>query len=137
MISLLLILAGLAIVALLNLVNPGSARDNDRNDDYNCPDYNRVHEIIKAAFLDLKKQRATGFGPWLSALLDGGPGFYFTGSVNENGRCLAEREWRRVGPDVALTAVRFTLQELAGGRFNLDGLRRAEAELEKMTGAGE
>ena len=37
-----------------------------------------------------------------------------------------------VTDEEALTAIRLTMQELAGGRFDLDALRRAESELESM-----
>lgn len=134
--TILAILAGLAIAALLKLINPGhNARHDAENadlSDFCGPDDIRVHEIIKAAYLDLKRQRAGTHGPWLAALLDGGPDFFFTGSVDKWGRERAEREWRRVEPAVALTAIRFTMNDLAGGRFDLDALRRAESELEKM-----
>ena len=134
--TILAILAGLAIAALLKLINPGhDARHDAENadlSDFCGPDDIRVHEIIKAAYLDLKRQRAGTHGPWLSALLDGGPEFYFMGAVDQWGRDRTERKWRRVEPAVALTAIRLTMQELAGGRFDLDALRRAESELESM-----
>lgn len=130
------ILLWVIAITLFKLIGNGrNARQSAENaeiSDFSALDDVRVHEIIKAAYLDLEKQRARAYGPWLSALLDGGPGFYFTGTVDQRGRERAEREWRRVEPAVALTAIRFTIRDLAGSRFNLDGLRRAEAELEQM-----
>ena len=129
------ILLWVIAITLFKLIgNRRKARQSAENaeiSDFPALDDIRVHEIIKAAYLDLERQRARAYGPWLSALLDGGPGFYFTGTVDQRGRERA-REWRRVEPAVALTAIRFTIRDLAGSRFNLDGLRRAEAELEQM-----
>ena len=134
--AILSILAGLAIVGLLKLINPGhNVRQNAENadlSDFYGPDEDRVHEILKAVYIDLKRQRAGTHGPWIAALLDGGPEMYFTGDIDRWGRGRAEREWRRVEPAVALTAIRFTMDELAGGRYNLDALRAAESELLEM-----
>jgi len=133
--ALLPILLGLIIVAFLKLNEKPTARHDAENaeiSDFSGPDDDRVHEIVKAAYLDLKRQRAGTHGPWLAALLDGGPELFFTGSVDKWGRDRTERQWRRVEPAVARTAIRFTIDELAGGRFDLDGLRRAEAELAEM-----
>ena len=149
--SLFAILAGLAIAALLKMIDPPrkvapEIAENGDLGDFPEPDEDRVHEIVKAAYLDLKRQRAVSHGPWLAALLDGGAGFFFTGTVDKWGRARAEQEWRRVEPAVALTAVRWTIRELLAApvsydkdgnemprrTFNLDVLRRAESELANM-----
>lgn len=149
--SLFAILAGLAIAALLNLVNPSrkSATQMAENADLNDfpeQEEDRVHDIVKAAYIDLKRQRAVSHGPWLAALLDGGAGPFFTGTVDKWGRWQAAQEWRRVEPAVALTAVRWTIRELLAApvsydkdgnemprrEFDLSVLRRAETELEEM-----
>ena len=88
----------------------------------------RVFEILRLVYLDLNKQHAAAYGPWISSAL----------------------EHRCGDPAIALTAVRFVLRDLQNlpvgdgveyvkgveYRFNLDGLRSAEAELMKMTGEG-
>lgn len=88
----------------------------------------RVQEILQSCAVDLKRQRAAGYGPWLSALLDGP--LYL--QYDEQGRVQVKTLARPVTPGLALSAVRRTIGELAGGRFNLDGLMRAEAELEHL-----
>lgn len=91
-----------------------------------------VREIVESAFRDLKKQRAVGYGPWLSAILDGGVSFSFSGVPDRWGRVRVVREWREVGPETAITAIRFTIRDLEGSRFSLDGLRNAERMLMAM-----
>ena len=102
----------------------------------------RVREIIYSCHRDLNKQRAAGYGPWLSSLLDGAMFTVF----DESGRIKVETTVKPVSPDVALTAVRRTIEEITSApvsydkdgnemprrALNLDGLHRAEAELEKM-----
>ena len=88
----------------------------------------RVQEILQSCAVDLKRQRAAGYGPWLSALLDGP--LYL--QYDEQGRVQVKTLARPVTPGLALSAVRRTIGELAGGRFNLDGLMRAESELEHL-----
>ena len=74
----------------------------------------RVFEILNETHRSLDRQKVRGYGPWLSCLIE-----------------------RRCGDaNVALTAVRFTIRDLAGSRFNLDALNKAAAELKEM-GAGE
>lgn len=86
--------------------------------------------LVKNAYDSLKKQHACGYGPWLSSLLDGG--YNFTLYKDSRGRVSVERQHRIVSPKVALTAVRFTMKELAGSRFDLSELSSAEAELLEM-----
>lgn len=135
------ILLWVVVIALVKLVNRGREKARQRAENAEISDFpslddERVHQIVKTAHLDLKRQGAGAYGPWLATLLDGGQEFYFTGAVDKMGRDKAERVWKRVGPSVALTAIRFTLRDLAGSRFDLAGLLRAEAELEQME-AGE
>lgn len=92
-------------------------------------DENRVFEILHRVYRELNKQRSAAYGPWISAAL----------------------EEKCNDPAVALTAVRFVIRDLQNlpvgdgveyvkgvqFSFNFDALRAAEAELEKMTGAGE
>ena len=72
----------------------------------------KVRDIIHAARLSLSEQKAGGFGPWLTSVM------------------------YRAKPDakVALTAVRWTLEELAGSRYDLSELVWAEQELMGMAG---
>ena len=67
----------------------------------------RVRAIANIAHLSLQKQGARGYGPWLSSII-----------VHDS-------------PDkkVALTAVRWTIRELSGKRFDLSELAWAEREL--------
>ena len=90
-----------------------------------------VHEVLKAAYLDLKRQKAGARGPWIESILDGGSEFRFTGLPDAWGRVKVVREWRRVDPSVALTAIRWTIRDLYGCRYDLSGLFKAEASLEK------
>lgn len=88
----------------------------------------RVQEILQSCARDLKNQRAAGYGPWLSALLDGP--LYI--QYDERGRIQVKTLAKPVTPGVALAAVQMTIGELSGGRFNLETLFRAESELEHM-----
>lgn len=102
----------------------------------------RAREIIYSCHRDLNKQRVAAYGPWISSLLDG-PMFI---KYDERGRIKVETVAKTISPDVALTAIRRTIEEIVSAPVsydkdgnemphrvvNLDGLRRAEAELEKM-----
>lgn len=79
-----------------------------------------AREVVRVAHLGLVAQHAAAYGPWLSAILSraGEPG-------------------RRVTVGLALQAVRMTILDLAGSRFDLNCLFEAEAALEEMTGEGE
>lgn len=88
----------------------------------------RVHEILHTCAVDLKKQRAAGYGPWLSALLDG-PMYI---EYDERGRIQVKTLAKPVTPGLALSAVHMTIAELSGGRFNLETLYRAASELSNM-----
>lgn len=103
---------------------PGN--DDDADDDIMEDDEICVFEILRRVHLDMVRQHMCGHGPWVAAAL----------------------EHRCGDPAVALTAVRWTMRELLerptdadlpglAFRFDLDALRGAEAELEKITGAGE
>lgn len=78
----------------------------------NESDEGEVLEIVKRAYFGLKKQRAAGFGPWLSCL-------------------IAKQDGDRA---LALTALRMTRDELTGSRFDLSGLDRAIVSLETEAG---
>lgn len=90
----------------------------------------RVNQILTECFVSLTRQRAKAYGPWIPSLLDGG--YNFTLYKDSRGRVSVERQHRVVSPKVALTAVRFTMKELAGSRFDLSELSSAEAELLEM-----
>ena len=70
----------------------------------------RVRAIANIAHLSLQKQGARGYGPWLSSII-----------VHDS-------------PDkkVALTAVRWTISELSGKRYDLSELVWAAQELKGM-----
>ena len=140
--SILVVLAVCVPVAV-NIVRGWKRQDEKRLDallesvnaefsDVPAPDDDPVRSVVENALKDLKRQRAAGYGPWLSSLLDGGSSFYFDGAPDRWGRVRVVREWRGVGPEMALSAVRFTIRDLMGSRFSLDGLRRAERELMDM-----
>lgn len=71
-----------------------------------------VLAIVRDAYFSLTRQKAAGYGPWLSA-------------------CLSRPE---IPPGVALEALRRVRSELTGRRFNLDGVNMAIVTLEEMTG---
>jgi len=91
----------------------------------------RVQAIIRAAYLDLKRQGASGCGPWLSSILETNAGDWCVGRTNK-GRSVVVTEPANVPAPVALTAVRWTIQELAGSRFDLSALYEAEKKLEAI-----
>lgn len=90
----------------------------------------KVNCILKTCMADLTRQHAMAFGPWIPSLLDGGDNF--TIYRDSRGRVRVERQHRNVPPNVALTAVQWTIKELAGRRFDLGALRLAERELLEM-----
>lgn len=137
--QLLSILLGLIIVALIKLINPGRKETPEALETPEAGGLaetydDRVRDILKAALESLKRQGAGGFGPWIPSILDGGPQLYIVKRTAR--KIVVEREWTGAAPAVALTAIRFTLDELAGGRFNLDGLLEAESALMRLE-AGE
>ena len=91
----------------------------------------RVQQIVRAAYLDLKKQGVSGCGPWLSSLLETSAGTWCVGKTNK-GQSVVVTEPMSVRADVALTAVRWTIRELAGSRYDLTGLYEAQNKLEGM-----
>lgn len=106
-----------AIVALMvHVWNKGrEARETGENVPViveNESDEGEVLEIVKRAYFGLKKQRAAGFGPWLSCL-------------------IAKQDGDRA---LALTALWRTRDELTGSRFDLSGLDRAIVALETEAG---
>ena len=155
--SLLAILAGLAIAALLNLASgrkktdhgiaPETAENSDLGD-FPTQDDDRVHGILKDAYLDLKRQRAVAHGPWLASLLEGD--LYVSGHGNR-GRVFVDADVMDIEPSVALTAIQWTIRdilsvpisydkdgmEMPHRMFNLDKLHQAENELMEMMGEGE
>lgn len=88
----------------------------------------RVDDILRGCVLDLKRQRAGGYGPWLASLIDG-PLFI---QYDDRGRIQVKTLTRPITPGLALSAVHRTIAELSGGRFNLDALYRAASELANM-----
>ena len=102
--------------------NPG---DDEEEDD--------VKRIVTECYGDLRRQRATGYGPWLSAILDGGPSMHFVGERDEWGRCEVTRASRKATPEMALEAVRRTIGDLIGRRYDLTALYEAEEELRDMS----
>jgi len=106
-----------AILALM--VHVWNKGRTDRETGENVPvivenesDEGEVLEIVKRAYFGLKKQRAAGFGPWLSCL-------------------IAKQDGDRT---LALAALWRTRDELTGSRFDLSGLDRAIVSLETEAG---
>ena len=101
----------------------------------------KVLAILKSCYLDLKKQRAAAFQPWISALLDRAGEYYI--EKDERGRVLVGRYAERIEPALALEAVRRTIRDLCnvpasydkdGNEMprrtpNLEALLRAESDL--------
>jgi len=114
--------------------------------DSRIADGDKVREILKNCFLDLKRQGARGYGPWIAALLDG-PDMFFV-ERDERGRVKVEKEWTGAGADMALEAVRRTIREIAAApvSYDRDGnemprrvvslgvLNQAKADLEDILG---
>ena len=90
-----------------------------------------VRDILAGCQKDLERQRAGGFGPWIACLLDGGYEMEITG-YDKHGFPKVGRVWTECTAAEALTAVRWTLRELAGSRFNLSVLYDAEMKLEAI-----
>lgn len=90
----------------------------------------QVQRILTECYHSLTKQNAAAFGPWIPSLLDGGCDFSLY--RDSRGGVSVERQGRAVRPSVALTAVRWTMNELAGSRFDLSQLASAESELLEM-----
>ena len=133
------IFAGLIIVALLQIINPGRKSDvNDiyENDDpeiekekggggyildlYGMPERIEGDGVLKAllsAFRDLEKQRAAGFRNWISACIE------------------MEQKGFDVPPEVALTALRLTRDEISGPRFVREGFPTVYYDLSALDAA--
>lgn len=83
--------------------------------------------LVKRAHESLEKQHACGYGPWLSCILKRSIKYEIVKdergwvSVYNEGTCP---------PNVALTALRWTKNELLGRRFDLSCLDEAIASLE-------
>lgn len=90
----------------------------------------KVNAVLKRCYADLTKQHAMAYGPWISSLLDGG--YNFSMYRDSRGGVHVERQHRTVSPEVALTAVRWTIAELSGSRFDLSTLYAAQRELLEM-----
>ena len=103
----------------------------EKKEEGGAPADGRVQAIIRAAYLDLKRQGASGCGPWLSSILETNAGEWCVGRTNK-GRSVVVTEPAAVPASVALTAVRWTIQELAGRRFDLSALYEAEKKLEAI-----
>lgn len=85
--------------------------------------------LVRHAHESLEKQHACGYGPWLSCILKRSIKYEIVKdergwvSVYNEGTCP---------PSVALTAVRWTMNELAGSRFDISQLSFAESALLEM-----
>ena len=110
---------GFAWIAMVAKSKEGGAASASRE-----KEDGRVYDILLRAYRDMMRQRMPGCGPWIPAAL----------------------ERRCSDPAVSLTAVRWTLREMEAApvgegvgyipglvfRFDLEGLREAEKELEGM-----
>lgn len=135
MLDIILFFAALAVAIAVQIFRNARARREEQALLARCVDAetaSRVREIVLTCARDLRMQRAAGYGPWLSALIDGPVCI----EHDERGRVHVATLAEPVAPGVALEAVKRTAGELAGSRFRLDALRRAERELEKIMGAG-
>lgn len=144
------IFAGLIIVGILQLFNPGSKSKSKSNeirdicependngyggyilDMYCAPERLEGDGVLKAllsAYRDLKRQRAAGVGNWIPACIE-----------------RAQRGYE-IPADVALMALRKTRDEMSGPRYekegepsvyyDLDALNKAIVAVENEMGAG-
>lgn len=145
------ILAGLTIVVLVKSISKRhdaekDAENAEMSNSYGLDD-DRVIQIVKGAYLDLKRQKADARGPWLESLLDGP--LYI--QYDERGRIQVNVLTKPISPGVALSAVKMTIHEILSSpiSYNKDGvemprravslekLRKAETELTEMMGEGE
>lgn len=139
------IFAGLVIVALLQIINPGAKSkqndicepENEKGeggyilDMYCTPERLEGDGVLKAllsAYRDLRKQRVGGVRGWIPACIE-----------------HAQRGYE-IPPEVALMALRKTRDEMSAPRYEkegepsvyykLDGLDKAIAAVEKEMGEG-
>ena len=109
-----------------------TAEEDAQGTDITAETYDeRVREILTACMCDLRAQHASGFGPWIPACLDGANTLDIV-DIDARGRIKVERPWTGCSPAVALTAVKWTLKELAGSRFKTAKLQEAVALLESI-----
>lgn len=132
------------LIPIYFAIRKGGKRDVEKEGGGSMVDTEKVFTIIKECFLDLKRQHASGFGPWLSTFLDGGD--LFISGYSNRGRPIVDVVRREIDPSAALIAVQWTIRDLqnlpigdgveyvkgVGFRFNLDVLLRAEEELMGM-----
>lgn len=149
--SIFAIMAGLAIVGLLKLLigdnKPNQDAENSEISNSYGLDDDRVIQIVKGAYLDLKRQRAGSHSPWLESLLDGP--LYI--QYDERGGIQVKTLTKPITPNVAFAAIVMTIQDILSAPisydkdgvemprrvFNLDGLNKAKEELMEMMGEGE
>ena len=139
------VFAGLVIVALLQIINPGAKSkqndicepENEKGeggyilDMYCTPERLEGDVVLKAllsAYRDLRKQRAGGVRGWIPACIE-----------------QAQRGYE-IPPEVALMALRKTRDEMSAPRYekegepsvyyDLNGLDKAIAAVEKEMGEG-
>lgn len=144
----------LAWVVFVVLAKSVSNRRNARRDAENAGmsnfhglDDDRVIQIVKGAYLDIKRQRADAHSPWLESLLDGP--LYI--QYDDRGRIQVKTLTKPITPGVALSAVQMTIKDVLSAPisynkdgvemprrpFNFDGLNKAKGELMEMMGEGE
>lgn len=72
--------------------------------------FERVNDIMLRCHIDLERQHATAYGPWITSLLDGGNDFSMY--LDSRGGVRVERQHRNISPKVAITAVRMTIKDI-------------------------
>lgn len=145
------ILAWVIVIPIAKFVsNRRKAKQDAENaemGDFYGLDDDRVIQIVKGAYLDLKRQRADARSPWLESLLEG-PLYIL---YDDRGRTQVKVLNKPIAPGVALSAIVMTIRDILSapisydkdGRemprrvFNLDALNKAKAELMEMMGEGE
>ena len=130
--ALIAIIVGLIIVAILKLHEKKGTASIETAQDETAYEPKLVRDILADCRKDLDDQHVAGCGPWIASLLDGGYEMEVTG-YDRHGLPMVERAWTECSAAEALTAVRWTIRELAGGRFRTDKLQEAAALLEAIT----
>lgn len=108
-------LIGGGIAGVLSAI-AGRERGAERAPEEDAPEREEGEGVLVAllgALRSLDKQKAAGFGCWIPSCIE---------------KC---REGYSVSADVALLALTWTREELTGRRYDLAGLDKAIAELEK------
>ena len=116
------------IIALLAKRRQRLADEPNANDETNLA-YAEAFYLVKNAYDSLTNQRARGYGPWLSSIIDRSIRYEIV--HDERGRVHIAYEGS-CPIDVALAAMFKTRDELVSSRFDLSEVNRAITQLMSM-----